>query len=177
MDAGRFDVLVRSLASTRNRRSAIRLVGGTLALLGATSTDARHRPGKKCKRKCNGTCCAAGEVCVGGVCQSARADCPAGADSCSANGYVSCMSNSFCACYRRLEGGVRCVEFAISDTCGRCKTDADCDRLGFPRGSSCIYGAGDQCTCNSSTRKVGYCGEPCGWGNHTAAQGVAGPRR
>ena len=169
MNAGRFDGLARTLARISTRRSALRLAGGALAAVGiaeAGVADAKRHRKKKCKNgetRCQGTCCAQSEACVGGVCKDEQANCPNGADSCSASGEVACTADINCSCYQRLEGGTRCVQFLLPiGACDQCKTDADCRRLGFPPGSSCIEDHGPTCTtCHKNKR--GYCGEPCGF--------------
>jgi hypothetical protein len=169
MDAGRFDGLARSLARLRTRRAAVRFAAGALAALGVTkadATDAAPRGKKKCKHgrtPCGNTCCPKGKICAGKNCVTGQANCPNGADSCSATDTVACTNDTNCACYHRLEGGTRCVQFLLPiGACDQCKTDADCVALGFPPGSSCIQDFGVNCTtCNDN--KKGYCGEPCGF--------------
>ena len=97
---------------------------------------------------------------AGGLSQGA-AECPAGADSCATT-TITCAEDDQCACHQRLEGGVRCVQFTLNQgECDQCATDADCRKLGFPPGSSCIKDDGAECSCEADDR--GFCGEPCGF--------------
>jgi hypothetical protein len=195
MDASGFDGLVRSLARLRTRRAALRLTAGALVAAGGASVaagDAKQRRKKKCKGgrvPCDGQCCAEDKVCVGGECVSAQGTCASGDNSCNGDAAISCSNpnsgGADCACYLRLQGGTRCVQFTLDKgACDQCKTDADCVALGFPKGSSCIRDDGPDCACNANAR--GYCGEPCGWAKQQASAlttaanphaGSAGPRR
>ena len=60
MDSKQFDELVARLASTANRRSAVKgVLGGTLASVGVTSVgsaDKKKCEDKKNKARCNGKC-------------------------------------------------------------------------------------------------------------------------
>ncbi|HEU5432029.1 MAG TPA: hypothetical protein VFU81_10210 [Thermomicrobiales bacterium] len=188
MDAGRFDGFARSLARVRTRRAALRLTGGAVVAFGgagaSVAADAKQQRKKKCKNgtiRCNGQCCAADKVCIGGDCVSAQGTCAIGDNSCNVSAGIACSNpnsgGADCACYLRLQGGTRCVQFTLKKgACDQCKTDADCVALGFPKGSSCIRDDGPECNCNANAR--GYCGEPCGWVKTKAALATAaGPRR
>jgi hypothetical protein len=166
MDSDRFDALTRRLAAGVSRRSMLTGLGGALGLLGlkAQSGEARRR----CTGigdVCTGTeqCCL-GLVCApNGTCQDARGliqslnipsaggllggglpgsgSCPAGADSCSSSGSVSC--GGVCQCFRTPEGTSACVNAqSLSCKSRGCASSSDC-----PAGQACIAPFGDSCGC------------------------------
>jgi hypothetical protein len=147
MDSQRFDRLVRTL---RTRRSALGLISGIAALLGAGRDDAAAKkckkpcgPCKRCKKgKCrlkkpDGTPCGDGGTCLSGTCC---------VPSCAGN---ACNSSDGCGGDCLCDRGQACLS---GGTCGACPADAECANT--PCGET---NAGDPCRCVVSVEEQPAC--------------------
>lgn len=167
MDSKRFDALTRRLAAGVSRRSVLTGLGGALGLLGLKARGSEARGtctgvGDACTWTgdcCLGLLCAADGTCqdAAGLVQSIKrsipstggllgsgsggGSCPAGADSCSSSGSVSCGGS--CQCFRTPEGTSACVNAqSLSCSSRGCYSSSDC-----PSGQACIAPFGDSCGC------------------------------
>lgn len=139
MDTNRFDGLVKSLASRRNRRDVLKGLFGAGAAVSAVSlgldgADAARRGFSGPKLPCTPTCgensCGASDGC-GGIC----ATCPGG-KICLVNGTCAtpCSEDADCApcliCEATADGG--------GSFCGQFRSTIDCDTTPeCPAGSVC----------------------------------------
>ena len=102
------------------------------------------------------TCCAAGQVCVDGVCRvpappDLQGTCPAGGDNCIFE-VISACGGGLCRCYQRIGGaGTICSGDAV---CQDCDEDADCGP-----GRYCITATPGGDCCEGLTTTI--CGSPC----------------
>jgi hypothetical protein len=110
--------------------------------------------------------CAAGQQCVGGVCQCNGTSCPGGC--CLSN---QCNPSSFATCGL---GGIGCTDCSSGITADNC-TNGGC-RCGLNNpcaaGQQCVSGS---CQCNGTSCSTGCCsGNACQPGNAVGACGTMG---
>ena len=189
MDDNRFDMLVRSLASGRNRRQLVKgLLGlGSVAVAGRSfDAEAERRPTPtpkpvKCpgKQTWNGTAC----VCPGGATACGSDCCPNGSATCCNNAccFGECYGDALCCppgsvvCDGECIPGDRCPcradQIEVDDVClYLCTTSADCPcgYCGFgPSNGICITYGFTQPDCATNGCISGYvcysgnCVRPC----------------
>jgi hypothetical protein len=186
MDGHRFDRLTRALTRTASRRSLVAMAlvtapGWLTPLESGAKTTGKDKPkrpkpnqygclavGARCKRasqccssRCNGkpgkkTCRAHGT----GTCkQGGPGLCQVPADEIP---LVTCNNIPTCLCARTTAGSNYCFNNAADvEPCTDCRDDADCEALGYPRGSACAPVSTGICTgvCQSGMA----CLVPCGY--------------
>jgi hypothetical protein len=122
--------------------------------------------GAPCKRA--GQCCSS--LCEG---KPGKQTCRAhGTGICKQGGPGACAATSVedlaklacdgtrCFCFRTTAGSNFCSGGPYTDgsSCADCKTDADCEALGFPAGSACAPSKGICGVCASGTACLAPCG-------------------
>jgi hypothetical protein len=179
MDGSYFDDFSRSLAGSRRS-----LVSGTLAMatswLGVSGAGAKKKHKHK-KRKPKAKLNAFGCLEVGGACKNADQCCSGicdgkkGKRTCRAHGTGTCQqgirsicdadptiavcNSDICACVATTAGSNYCAN-ANYLTCADCRTDTDCEALGYPSGSACAPYDTGQCAGQCASGMT--CLIPCG---------------
>lgn len=186
MDGSQFDKLIRSLAGSRRA-----MLSGTLALAagwrGASRVESKkkrkHR-NKATKPKPNafgclevGDSCKNADQCCSGVCEGKKGKkrCLAhdtgtcrqdGLGICTADSATpfACNNSEECVCFHTTAGSNFCADLASfgQEFCADCQQDADCQALGFPRGSACIPFSDGACAgkCENGMACLAPCGTP-----------------
>jgi len=174
-----FDSLSRRLAGNASRRQLLRGVGAGFGsgLLGSTflrGTAAEAAAGGCTKNqvKCNGRCCALGQICCDGVCTDIAGD-PHNCGGCAACGGHVCGSNQICShglCKGCGTGKIACAGKCVSTS----NDPSNCGACGHacPPGQTCqggVCGGGGGCSssgdcpgqdtdCQTRTCVAGVCG-------------------
>jgi hypothetical protein len=181
MDGSRFDDLLRSF--THSRRS---LLGGTMAavagLRAASGVDAKKKHRHKKHKKAHpsrpnefgcfevGDPCASEADCCSSICEGGRCrahdtgicqqSVPGACSATSVDDLAALVCHGTnCFCFRTTAGSNICSAgpYTGGESCADCKTDADCEALGFPTGSACAPSAGICGICPSGTACLAPC--------------------
>jgi hypothetical protein len=185
MGATRFDDLLRSLINRASRREVLAGVAGAAFGLEATRLDLVAKTKKRKKLKLNqfgcvnvgdpcrgkdSNCCSG--ICDGGKPRRGKKDrsrcvghnvgiCTRGQDACAqgpAQATQCGLTGSTCFC-RRTTGGAGFCSRPVADLCHDCRTDDDCEELGFPSGSACVVYVQPGCGCPETDNRT--CVYPC----------------
>jgi hypothetical protein len=174
MEDDRFDRLTRIFAPAPSRRRVLGLaLSGLAAHLGqergtvkakGKACSERCGPCRKCNRstnscqpKADGTHCANGQICQGGVCGL----CASQTGLCQGGNFFQCGTggaNDVCFCDRSVEGTPACIaNFAICVDQLPCNTSRDC-----LEGSVCVQNTSECCLATSTDFRfcAALCPEP-----------------
>ena len=187
MNQHRVSSLTQTLTTIPSRRDVLRgLIGAGLGL-GIARLDgiaeARKKPKNKPRTKPKpnkygcfnvGDPCKRASQCCSSICEGkpGKMKCRAhGAGICKQGGPGACAATSIedlaelvcdgtrCFCFRTTAGSHFCSAGTYTDgsSCADCKTDADCETLGFPAGSACAPSKGICGACPTGTACLAPC--------------------
>jgi hypothetical protein len=170
-----FDEMTRILAGASNRRHVLRglfgaSLGVSLAQIPGLAAARKRRKRKKNKSKrpkpnafgCLeiGDACKDADQCCSGICEVHKGKrscrphdtgiCKQGKPGfCTADNpsTIVCNEAETCGCVETTAGSNVCalLDIYIDDLCADCKTDADCEALGFAEGTACAPFVGGFC--------------------------------
>ena len=177
MDAGRFDTLVRSLSSAGSRRTILGTVmAGSLGMVGIARTEAKKAKRKKKPLPFNAfgclnvgaKCRGKAALCCSGICQGKKpkngkkdkskcvahntGNCTPPRDVCLTNSITVSECDSGGICTATTGKAAFCASFTGGGaaSCRACRTDPDCEALGFAPGSACVILTGGACNAPGS---------------------------
>ena len=163
MDGPTFDVLTRSLSTTRSRRRAVvaeltGVLGQALASAGEDAAAKKKKPCPPCKKRKQGKCkkkLPDGTACGGGTCQSGSCvpvGCPSGQKLCAGTCIASglCCNNAECPADRPIcyDGSCDpCLPIYTFGVAQNCESSAQCcgTASGVPAVCCQISAAGPVC--------------------------------
>jgi hypothetical protein len=187
MDGQQFDRFAQLVTTAQTRRRALGLfaaaAGSVLGSVGFSGAVAKkHKSKKKTKIKRNGfgcvnvgNACKNDGQCCSGICQGKK-----GKKKCQAHNEGGCtVERNFCVtgsllglcgpdvpspdiCLTTSGNAAFCARlkgFITEVNCQLCRTDTDCENLGFPSGSACVTFTGAACAnatdCNGINGSTG----------------------
>jgi hypothetical protein len=172
MDANRFDALTRSYTIPSSRRGALRVLAGafgawagfTTAIVSFTVMAKRKKPTPNqfgclnVGQKCNGK----SSKCCSGICQGKKAkngkkdkstciahnegSCTPGLSICTSQNPsdAACNPSNMAAfCLVTTGNAGFCAQLGGPNNCQPCSRDTDCEALGLPAGSACVFVSGE----------------------------------